>query len=47
MSDFFEVYNLFQKYNKEDNGPMTAFWGIYLEMVPFTMTFFKATGEGN
>lgn len=47
MADFNEVFNLFQVYSKEDNGPIKALWKTYLERVSLLLNLIRATREGN
>ena len=47
MPDFLAIFNLYNEYCKEDNGPLKVFWNSYLEMVEVLMNFVRATREGN
>ena len=47
MPDFQAIFDLYNEYHKEDNGPLKFFWNSYLEMVEVLMKFVQATREGN
>lgn len=47
MADFKQVFDLYQRYQEEDSGPMMCFWRSYLDMVSVLQFLTRATREGN